>query len=127
MLDILISLKWPLVVLQAIVAPILVLFVLLQSSKGDDLGSALSGGAGSGSVLGTGGASKLLTRGTVILATIFLLNSVIIAKIFKETSVASVGGSVAEPLAPANALAPEAQEGNTVGNQLAPAPAAPQK
>lgn len=105
MVEIILGLKWPLIILQAIVAPILVLLVLLQSSKGDDLGAALSGGGGgSGSVLGTGGASKLLVKLTVIFATVFLLNSVFLAKIFKESSIASVGGSQAEPLAPANAL-----------------------
>jgi len=116
MIEILLSFKWPLVILQAIVTPFLVLFILLQSGKGDDLGSALSGGGGSGSVLGTGGASKLLVRLTVICATIFLLNSVILAKIFKESSTVSIGGSQMEPLAPANAL---------TGNALDAAPATP--
>lgn len=113
MLELLISLKWPLVILQAIVSPILIILILLQSSKGDDLSALSGGGGGSSSVLGTGGASKFLVKGTVIFAAIFMINSVMLAKIFKESSAASVGGSQTEPLAPANALNPE-----TPGNQL---------
>jgi len=105
MVELLINLKWPLIILQAVVAPILVILVLVQSSKGDDLGSALSGGGGgSSSVLGAGGASRFLVKVTVVFAAVFLINSVILAKVFRETSLASVGTSQSEPLAPANAL-----------------------
>jgi protein translocase SecG subunit len=120
MVEILVSLKWPLIIMQAIVAPVLVILVLIQSGKGDDLGSALSGGGGGSSVLGTGGASKFLVRATVIFATVFLLNSVILAKVFKETSLASVGGSQSEPLAPANALQFDT---NTATNSVGGSPA----
>jgi len=122
MLELLLSLKWPLIVLQAIVSPVLIILILLQSSKGDDLGSVLSGGGGGGggsSILGTGGASKFLVKGTIIFAALFMINSVLLAKIFKESSTASIGGSVSEPLAPANAInPPPATAPVTSGNDL---------
>ena len=101
MIELLVALKWPLVILQIILSPILIILVLLQSGKGDDLGSALGGGGGSSSVLGTGGASKFLVRGTVIIVVLFMINSIALAKIFKEVSSVSVGTSAPEPLVPA--------------------------
>jgi len=102
MLEFMISLKWPLVTLQIIIAPILIILILLQSGKGDDLGSALGGGGGGSTVLGTGGASKVLVKGTAIFAVLFMINSIALAKIFKELSSASYGTSVSEPLVPAD-------------------------
>jgi len=103
MLEFLIALKMPLVILQMlIISPVIIGLILLQSGKGDDLGSAL-GGAGSGSsVLGTGGTSKILVRGTVVFAILFMINSIALAKIFKIESSTSAGTSVSEPLVPAD-------------------------
>jgi preprotein translocase subunit SecG len=132
MLTLLIALKWPLIILQAIFSLVLVILIMLQSGKGDDMGSALGGGGGggSGSVLGTGGASKFLVRGTVIFMTLFMLNSIVLAKIFKEISTTSIGTSVSEPLAPApaptnNGAATNAIEGSPTPAPVAPAPAKP--
>jgi preprotein translocase subunit SecG len=94
----LLILKVPLLVLQAIVTPILILFVMLQSGKGDDMSALAGAGGGSSSVLGTGGASKILTRGTAILAIIFMINCVALAKIFREEGAASIGGAQPEPI-----------------------------
>lgn len=116
-------LKWPLVALQAIVSPVLIILILLQSSKGDDLGALAGGGGGSSSVLGTGGASKLLVRLTVIFAITFMVNSVLLAKIFKESAQASIGASQQEPLAPAaNALQLDAVAPNAVAPATSAAP-----
>jgi preprotein translocase subunit SecG len=94
-------LKWPCLIGQLILSPLLILLVLLQPGKGDDIGSAFSGGGGgSSSILGTGGASKFLVRGTVVIVTLFMLNSIALAKIFKKSSEASVTTTVTEPLAP---------------------------
>lgn len=105
MLALLIALKWPLVILQMIISPILIIMILLQSGKGDDIGSALGGGGNSGTVLGAGGASKFLVRGTAIFVVLFMLNSIVLAKIFKEISSSSVGTSAPQPLVPATAPA----------------------
>ena len=104
MMEFLVALKWPLLILQLILAPVLVMLVLLQSGKGDDIGAALSGGGGSGSVLGTGGASKVLVKATVIFAILFMVNSVVLAKVFKVISGASVTSDVSEPLVPAKSV-----------------------
>ena len=105
-MEFLLVLKVPLIVFQVVVSPILVGLILLQSGKGDDLGSALGGGGGGGSVLGTGGASKILVKATVIFAVIFMINSIALAKIFKLESSSSIGASVSEPLAPASVPTP---------------------
>lgn len=126
MLELLIALKWPLIAIQLVLSPILIIFVLLQSGKGDDLGSALGGGGGSSSVLGTGGASKVLVKGTVILAIVFMINSIALAKIFKEVETASIGTSVEEPLAPAAGAVDNPKEGESPTEGAPTEEAAPQ-
>lgn len=102
MIDLLISLRWPLMILQILMCPILIGLILLQSGKGDDLGSALGGaGSGGGNVLGAGGTSSVLVKGTVIFAVLFMVNSILLAKIYKEVGSSSIGTSVSEPLVPA--------------------------
>jgi|GEM_PF-5944155 len=134
MLELFISLKLPLIILQIIVSPILVGLILLQSGKEDDLGSALGGAGGGNTVLGTGGTSKVLVRFTAIFAIIFMLNSILLAKIYKEETSESVTSSVSEPLVPAqspvNALVPgksepaktNAEKPTTPTQKAAPAP-----
>lgn len=91
-----------LIILQIITCPVLVILILLQSGKSDDLGSALGGGgSGSSTVLGTGGASKVLVRATVVFAVMFMLNSVGLAYIYKETLDSSVTEGMDEPITPA--------------------------
>lgn len=136
MLELIIALKWPLIILQIVISPILIIMILLQSGKGDDIGSALSGGGGSNTVLGAGGASKFLVRGTAIFVVMFMVNSIVLAKIFKEVSSASVGTSVPQPLAPATPAptTPTAPEGaatpspsSAPATAPAPTPAEPAK
>jgi preprotein translocase subunit SecG len=101
MIDFLISIRIPLIALQVLISPLLIGLILLQSGKSDDLGSALgAGGGGGGSVSGTGGTSKVLVKATVIFVIIFMLNSIVLAKIYKEITASSIGTSIAEPLAP---------------------------
>lgn len=102
MLELFIALKWPLIGLQALISLVLIIMILLQSGKGDDIGSALSGRVG-GNVQGTGGTSKFLVRGTAIFAVLFMVNSIALAKMFKEISSASIGASAPAPLVPATA------------------------
>lgn len=100
-IEYLVALKWVWIILQVVIAPVLIILVLLQSGKGDDIGSALSGGGGAHSVLGTGGTSKILVRGTVFFAIAFMVNSIVLAKVFKEISQTSAVQQVSEPLVPA--------------------------
>ncbi len=110
MIELFVAFKWPLIVLQGLFSLLLIVMILLQAGKGDDIASALSGQSGGG-VQGSGGASKVLVRGTVIFAILFMVNSVALAKIFKELSVSSIGTSVSEPLAPASETSPAASPG----------------
>jgi len=99
--DLLVLLKEAFVILQILICPILILLILLQSGKGDDLGTALGGGGGSSSVLGTGGTSRILVKFTSVFATIFLLNSITLAWVFKHEASRSVGERIPESITPA--------------------------
>jgi len=110
MIDFLISMQIPLVVLQVIISPLLIGLILLQSGKNDDIGSALGAGGGGGTVSGTGGTSKVLVKATVIFVIIFMVNSILLAKIYKEVTSSSFGTSVSEPLAPAENVIPAPTE-----------------
>lgn len=101
MIEFLLALKIPLIVLQIITCPLLIGAILLQSGKEDDLGSALGGGGSGSTVLGTGGTSKVLVKATAYLTVVFMINSIALAKIYKEELAGGVGVSVSEPLAPA--------------------------
>jgi preprotein translocase subunit SecG len=67
-----------LTVLHVIVCSFLILVVLLQAGKGGGMGIAFGGG-GSQTVFGSSGAGNFLTRLTAICATIFFVNSLILA------------------------------------------------
>lgn len=92
-------LEMPLIIVQLLICPILTLLILLQSGKSDDLGSALGGGgSGSSTVLGTGGASKVLVKATVFFAVFFMVNSVALAWVYKEISRSSLTDGTNESL-----------------------------
>jgi preprotein translocase subunit SecG len=98
MTQILLSLELPLLIFQLLICPIIILLILLQSGKGDDLGTALGGGGSGNSVLGTGGTSRILVKLTVIFAIVFMVNSITLAKISSVKSSTSAGLSDSEPL-----------------------------
>ena len=65
-----------LVVTHILVSFLLILVVLMQSSKGEGLaGSAFGGGGVSGAVFGGRGAASFLSKATSVLAVLFMLNS----------------------------------------------------
>ena len=65
-------------VLQIIVAVTLIVFVLIQHGKGADTGAAFGSGASS-TVFGSRGSGNFLTRTTMVLAVIFLGNSLFLS------------------------------------------------
>jgi preprotein translocase subunit SecG len=67
-----------LTILHVIVCSFLILVVLLQAGKGGGMGIAFGGG-GSQTVFGSSGAGNFLTRLTAICATIFFVNSLVLA------------------------------------------------
>ena len=65
-------------IIHVTVCSVLVMLILVQQGKGGGMGAALGGGA-TNQVFGGRGAGNFLTRGTAILAAMFMLNSVAIA------------------------------------------------
>ena len=84
-----------LLIVQLIVSLGIIALVLMQHGKGADAGAAFGGGA-SGSVFGSRGSGNFMSRATAILATIFFVNSLLLAYIVAhpEGSAPSVVESV---------------------------------
>ena len=84
-----------LLIVQLIVSLGIIALVLMQHGKGADAGAAFGGGA-SGSVFGSRGSGNFVSRATAILATIFFVNSLLLAYIVAhpEGSAPSVVESV---------------------------------
>lgn len=61
-------------------AVVLVGLILLQRGKGAEAGAAFGAGA-SGTVFGAAGSSNFLSRTTAILATLFIMNSLVLANL----------------------------------------------
>jgi len=98
-----------LLIIQALVAAGLIGVILMQRSEGGALGI----GGGGGGMMSSRGAANILTRTTMILATVFIANSILLAVV---ASVDSTGRSVYDrALDNASTLAPEDdQSGATV-------------
>ena len=65
-----------LIIIQLILAVLLVIFVLLQGSDNEGLG--LGGGGGLGGMMSARGSANLLSRLTAIIATLFMIMSLIL-------------------------------------------------
>jgi preprotein translocase subunit SecG len=105
-----------LTILQVLSAFIIVALVLLQRGKGADAGAGFGAGA-SGTVFGARGARTGLSRMTAIFAAIFMLNSLFLTYVFRDTTVAAPTSDFDRVPAASTAPAPTAVP--------APAPAAP--
>jgi preprotein translocase subunit SecG len=102
-----------LLVVHTLIALALVAVILLQRSEGGGLG--IGGGTGGG-LMTARGAANLLTRSTTILATAFIVSSILLAVLAAGTNkVKAVDTSLANGAATAPAVPAPA----------APAPAAP--
>lgn len=67
-----------LITLHVFVALGMIALILMQQGKGADIGSAFGAGA-SATLFGARGSANFLTRTTAILATVFFLNSILLA------------------------------------------------
>lgn len=86
-------------VLQIVSAVIMIGLILVQHGKGADAGAAFgSGGSGSASLFGASGSANFLSRSTAVLATVFLVSTLMLAS-FGGKRVAS-SGSVLDAVAP---------------------------
>lgn len=105
-------------VLHGLISLALVAVILLQKSEGGGLGI---GGGNAGGMMTARGAADLLTRSTMILATLFVVTSILLAVLAstgKRDRV--IDTSLAKP---ATAPAPVAPGGVKLFPQTAPAPA----
>ena len=74
-----------LIFLYILSAILLVILVLLQQGKGSDIGSAFGGGS-SNAMFGSSGTSNPLTKVTAIVSAIFLILSLFITYISRNTA-----------------------------------------
>ncbi|MBA4255145.1 MAG: preprotein translocase subunit SecG [Polaromonas sp.] len=87
-------------VLQLVSAVVMIGLILVQHGKGADAGAAFgSGGAGSASLFGASGSANFLSRSTAVLATLFLVSTLMLASLGGHQPASS--GSVLESVAPA--------------------------
>jgi preprotein translocase subunit SecG len=89
-----------LMIFHAIVSCLLILLVLLQFGKGAEAG-LMGGGGGSDSVLTSSQRGNVLSKITVVLAILFLSNSILLAKLQGQkqgTSILDGEAPVAQPL-----------------------------
>jgi len=93
-----------LIIFQTLIAGGLIVLILMQHGKGADMGAAFGSGA-SGTVFGSQGSGSFLTKATTILATLFFLNSLLMATPLANRSGAAPT-SVTDRVVPAEVPAP---------------------
>ena len=95
-----------LMIIHGIISVLLIASVLLQFGKGAEAG-LLSGGGGE-SVISGGQKGNLLSKTTTVLAILFMLNSILLAKIQSQNASSSLLDSEAPIARPLNSDAEEA-------------------
>jgi preprotein translocase subunit SecG len=113
-----------LTVVQAIIGAALVGVILMQRSEGGGLGV----GSSSASFMSARGAADFLTRSTAVLATLFVLLSIVLAALAASgTESRKIDTTLdrSAPAAPADPLAGAAQPGAPAAAPAQSAPAAP--
>lgn len=122
-------LKIVLLAVEVVVSLLLIGVILLQKSRSEGLGMAF--GASMGESLFGSRAGNVLTRITIILGTLFLVNTIILAKLHSGTRGTAVAESLLDDSSEAPAAAPALpgelgpESGAAVQPGLAPLPAAP--
>ena len=95
--------RYILIALEALCSLLLIGLVLIQKSKGEGLGMAFGGGGGD--ALFGSRAGNVMTKATVILAVIFMVNTLLLGVLFSGTQNRSVMGEFAA--APVQQVAPQ--------------------
>jgi preprotein translocase subunit SecG len=91
-----------LLIIQSIVATLMIVIILMQRSEG----GGLAGGGSPAGMMSARGASDFLTRGTAILATIFVAMSILLAALAAGArSPREIDASLVRPTAPTQAPA----------------------
>ena len=110
-------------VVEVVVCVLLALIVMLQKPKEGGLGGAFGGGALEASLGADAG--NVLIKATAILGAVFLLNTLILAKLTSTESSSSVVGNI--KAAPVQEAAPQALPELPAAPAPAPAKPAPAK
>jgi preprotein translocase subunit SecG len=108
-----------LTIVEVLCALLLVLLVLLQRSKDEGLGMAF--GSSMGESLFGAQAATVLTKATVILAAVFMVNTIMLDRLYSRRAVTS---GVRERLSEMPATAPDMQVQPMPDMQVQPTPAA---
>ncbi|HEV2816547.1 MAG TPA: preprotein translocase subunit SecG [Allosphingosinicella sp.] len=104
-----------LLILQSLIASLLIIIILMQRSEG----GGLAGGGSPAGMMSARGASDFLTRGTAILATLFVALSILLAALAAGARTPrQIDPNLARPLTPAST------QPLTAPPPAAPAPAA---
>jgi preprotein translocase subunit SecG len=69
-----------LLVVHIVIAVLLIIVILMQKSGSDGLGG-LGGGGGGGGLVTARAAANFLTRTTIVLATLFMINAIVLANL----------------------------------------------
>ena len=80
--------------LHVILSALLVLIILMQPGKGGDVSAAFAGGS-STQLFGAAGPGNFLTKGTGLIATLFMVTSITLA-LYSTDAVRSGGGDVTD-------------------------------
>jgi preprotein translocase subunit SecG len=111
-----------LLIFQTMVAVALIALILMQRSEG----GGLAGGGSPAGMMSARGASDFLTRGTAILATIFVAMSILLAALAANQRAGRViDPNLARPIAPTQPASGAPAPGLTPATPAAPASAAP--
>jgi preprotein translocase subunit SecG len=87
-----------LIIIHVLVSIALIMIVLLQTGKGSDMGAAFGGGS-SQTLFGSTGASTFLSKGTTVVAIVFMLTSLGLAyRSSHRTGTASVVTETPAPI-----------------------------
>ncbi|MFO7534818.1 MAG: preprotein translocase subunit SecG [Kiritimatiellia bacterium] len=106
-----------LTIVEVLCALLLVLLVLLQRSKDEGLGMAF--GSSMGESLFGAQAATVLTKATVILAAVFMVNTIMLDRLYSRRAVTS---GIRERLSELPATAPDMQVQPTPDMQVQPTP-----
>jgi preprotein translocase subunit SecG len=107
------------VTLHVVLSSLLVLIILMQPGKGGDISSAFGGGSSS-QLFGAAGPGNFLTRGTGLIATLFMVTSITLALYSTDASRGAAG--VDDQL---NKVLQEGEEGSGFGEGTTNAPGTP--
>jgi preprotein translocase subunit SecG len=99
-----------LLILQSLVASLLIVIILMQRSEG----GGLAGGGSPAGMMSARGASDFLTRGTAILATVFVALSILLAALAAGARTPrTIDPGLARPATPAQPLPGQTPPGAT--------------